>query len=1017
MFFREEYGEGKLDFPLFEGEGASRFDKIDLRTAQNYSWALDGDSKNTFLRDVFARDTAAAMGQQSPRSRYYHLYLNGSYWGLFMTEERPVATFGESYFGGDKDDYDAIKVQSWTDADAYSIEVTDGTIDAYERLYNAAMNGFEENEDYFSVLGLNLRGERDASSEKLLDVDNMIDYLLVIYYTAASDNGITRFAGGYEKLNNLYAIYNRVNPDGFKWFQHDCEHSLDTNRDLDLTGPFQHENFTLLKYFNAQTLHEKLSINEEYRIRFADRVFKHMYNGGALVRENCEARFDSRAAQIDRAIVANSARWGNTQLDRDTWVDAASTARDFFARNGDRGSEVIGYLKRDGLIPSIDPPSISTNGGEVANGANVSLSASVETIYYTVDGTDPRAVGGGIRGSLYTGVFTIDGPTHLKARARTSNGEWSALAESMYGAPEIPVAITELMYHAPEGDSYDFIEIQNVSLDIISLAGYKFDNAIEFEFSDASKTSLAPGDYLVVVDDIDAFKTAYPTNGVNIAGEFSGDLSNGGEMVELKYDGVDLITFSYDDASNWPQAADGAGHSLVSLHSTIYSQGQGALDYGGNWRSSTFLKGSPGLENPSRLSSVIINEVIANANSSEAVNDQIELHNPTLLDVDVSGWSLSDDRDSLDLFVISEGVTIEAGGYLVFDEDDFNSDQASGFGLSKAGEQVYLSNPSQGVIDSVQFKGQENGVSWGRYPDGGEKWIATQPTLGEGNVPFDFPFQISELMYNPSLSAGSEMEYIVIENILGATASLENEVGSYRIDGEVEFLFQGGISLEANEKIRIVSFDPTDASQRSAFQLKYGLDDTDRLFGPYEGELSNRGGRVALERPLNAGNTLDSDEISWVVVDELFYFDQYPWPASADGKGKPLVRVSPVKWEASSDFDFDRDGIEDIWELGFFDNLEQPIFDMDGDSWSNYEEYIASTDPTDAGSFFQLENLTGAKIQWVSAPNRIYSVYWTDDLNNPFTLVATGLTEGIFVDVERSGSSFYKIKVELSKED
>ncbi|RKX39778.1 MAG: hypothetical protein DRP64_13815, partial [Verrucomicrobia bacterium] len=37
LFFKKEYGEGKLDYPLFGDEGVASFDKIDLRSAQNHS--------------------------------------------------------------------------------------------------------------------------------------------------------------------------------------------------------------------------------------------------------------------------------------------------------------------------------------------------------------------------------------------------------------------------------------------------------------------------------------------------------------------------------------------------------------------------------------------------------------------------------------------------------------------------------------------------------------------------------------------------------------------------------------------------------------------------------------------------------------------------------------------------------------------------------------------------------------------------------------------------------------------
>ena len=75
LFFRSEYGAAKLKYPLFGDEGAKSFDKIDLRTSQNYAWSsgkYSGDL-NLMNRDVFSRDTQRDMGRPYTRSNYYHL--------------------------------------------------------------------------------------------------------------------------------------------------------------------------------------------------------------------------------------------------------------------------------------------------------------------------------------------------------------------------------------------------------------------------------------------------------------------------------------------------------------------------------------------------------------------------------------------------------------------------------------------------------------------------------------------------------------------------------------------------------------------------------------------------------------------------------------------------------------------------------------------------------------------------------------------------------------------------------
>ena len=105
LFFRAE-SRSKLQYPLFGDEGVDAFEKVDLRTEQNYSWAFKGSqgddngSKNTMLREVFSRDLQGATGQPYTRSRYYHLYLDGQYWGVYQTQERSEARYAASYFGG-----------------------------------------------------------------------------------------------------------------------------------------------------------------------------------------------------------------------------------------------------------------------------------------------------------------------------------------------------------------------------------------------------------------------------------------------------------------------------------------------------------------------------------------------------------------------------------------------------------------------------------------------------------------------------------------------------------------------------------------------------------------------------------------------------------------------------------------------------------------------------------------------------------------------------------------------------
>ena len=63
-----EYGDGKLRYPLFGKAGVDEFDKIDLRTAQNHSWALGNRKADTFLPMFSVAISRASAGITTRRA-------------------------------------------------------------------------------------------------------------------------------------------------------------------------------------------------------------------------------------------------------------------------------------------------------------------------------------------------------------------------------------------------------------------------------------------------------------------------------------------------------------------------------------------------------------------------------------------------------------------------------------------------------------------------------------------------------------------------------------------------------------------------------------------------------------------------------------------------------------------------------------------------------------------------------------------------------------------------------------
>ena len=302
LFFRKQYGKGKLRYPLFGHQGAEQFDNLDLRCSQNYSWNLGSHGHGLFIRDQFSRDLQRAMGHPAARGEHYHLYLNGRYWGLFNTCERPEASFGETYLGGAKDEYDVVKVKQ-----REGVIATDGDLRAWEELHDLAREGLASTAAYQRIQGNNPDGTRNPDYEPLLDVDNLIDYMLVIFWAGNLDAPLTKF-GRNQWPNNWYGVRRRGGERGFQFIVWDAEHTL-LDLEEDRTGPFEAGDD--LRRSNPQWIWQHCLENEEFRVRVGDRIARHF--AGVLSTEALLARFSARVQSIEEAVIAESARWGDME--------------------------------------------------------------------------------------------------------------------------------------------------------------------------------------------------------------------------------------------------------------------------------------------------------------------------------------------------------------------------------------------------------------------------------------------------------------------------------------------------------------------------------------------------------------------------------------------------------------------------------------------------------------------------------------------------------------------------------
>jgi len=941
LLFKGQYGPTKLNFPWFGEDAVDSFDTITLRAGANdgYAWSSARYTEQ-YTRDEFGRSLQRATGQVGSHGTFVHLYINGVYWGLYNPVERPDHSFSASYFGGDKDNWDAINSGS----------PTNGDNNAWNQMISQTQAASSSLSYYMRLQGNNPDGTPNPAYPNLLDVTNYVDYLIVNIW-----------GGNWDwPWKNWWAARDRTaESTGFKFYNWDYENTIGNN-----LGRSPLDKNTLNNNFSSAGVpHTNLKNNAEYRMLFADRIHRLFFNDGVLTPESLIPRYTELAAQVERAMVAESARWGDmhhsTPLTLEDWYDRDANYNDGRAGRDwvleyylpQRTAIVLGQFKSAGLYPNVSAPTFrvkrgssvwNQHGGLLQPGDRLTFPTSAGTIYYTTDGTDPRQIGGGIsplaRQYSPGALITLADSAVVKSRVY-SGGQWSALSEAQFyvhtPASAATLAITEINYNPydptavelstqPPGDedftasSFEFVELLNRSSStVIDLTNVEFTEGITFRFNDGVVRYLTPGERVVVVADTDAFAARYG-GGINIAGTFTGKLDNSGETLRLvAADGQDIVNFRYNDNDPWPSRPDGRGATLELVHQSATA----AADYGNSevWRPSSRYGGTPG-KVPAAGLGIVVNEVLTHTDYPQV--DAIELHNTTRAAVDLGGWYLSDDwgwassPDNGDYkkFRIPDGTLIPAGGYLVFHEghydhlgvlrfdgDEFGGLDGTGFALNGAeGDEVWLMEADAAgnltrFADHVEFREAANGESFGRWPNAeGRMYPMAELTLGRENTgPRVGPVVITEIMYSPP-DGGDE--FVELFNPTFAPVPFfdpQHPENTWRIGG-LDYNFPQDVEIPAGGLVLVVPIDP------AAFRTKYSVPAEVQVFGPYQGALNNAGERLQLLRPDGPVDDDPTDDIPPVIprllVDEVDYEPTGLWPAEADGGGDSLHRGQSGSW-------------------------------------------------------------------------------------------------------------------------
>ncbi|MCC6694070.1 MAG: CotH kinase family protein [Candidatus Hydrogenedentes bacterium] len=317
-YFRDEYGNSRLLYPLIPNANLSSLKQIVMRAGTD-------DVYNPFVKDELSRRLMAQMGNVTCRGTFIHFYLNGYFKGYFNPVERYCEDFFQQVYGSDTG-WDVVKGTDEPENDRR--ELVEGDWDAW-----FALNDFAANNDLSDPTNY-------AAIAALMDIDNFIDYLIIECYGANFD----------WPRNNWYMARERsADPDlsrwrFYVWDMEMCYYAMtDTAEDFTVESysdnPFHlTDGWTFLRAPGTNRdnspiakLYQALLENADFRAAWEARATALLGPAGVLGRSNVQAQFDDLQDDVSDVLLQQPM---NTFI-RDVWaVERAEWLLYWFAEEG-----------------------------------------------------------------------------------------------------------------------------------------------------------------------------------------------------------------------------------------------------------------------------------------------------------------------------------------------------------------------------------------------------------------------------------------------------------------------------------------------------------------------------------------------------------------------------------------------------------------------------------------------------------------------------------------------------------
>ncbi len=642
----------------------------------------------------------------------------------------------------------------------------------------------------------------------------------------------------------------------------------------------------------------------------------------------------------------------------------------------------------------------SSKGDEVylfsGNGTNI-------TGY--LHGYSVEAAANGVSFGRYTNSQTN---VHFVAQSTLSLG-------SANSAPKVgPIVISEINYRPVElaggldNEIDEYIELANITASPVQLFDaanpantWRVRGGIDFDFP--QNVTIPPGGHVLLVSFNPAyapilatFRSRYNAQGVPVYGPFSGQLNNDGENIrlyrpdtpelsEIPYILVDRV--DYDNQLPWPAAADGIGPTLQRLQESAY--GNDPI----NWTAVGPSAGNPYVAGGTPPSI-----------TSQPVSTAVVIGRTAMFSVDVAGtapffyqWRFNGKNlpgaNSRTLTIISAQLN-QAGNYSVIIFNSVASIESATATLSVQIPVTISQEPA-----NVRMRGSTNNGDYGNATNNATFSVGAniqRPTTYQwrfNGLPLDNQTNSTLVVSNVTFNEHEGIyDVIVSDNISSATSK----------PARLTVL----LSPTLIQVPAPTNGPPILVASNGSFSASVVIRGNPPPFYYRWNESSST--RVAATNDLRT-NTM--------VFSPVTNFVPRLWRVIVTNE----ANVAPT---ATSPFfvgaliDSDRDGIPDDWENQYNLNANSDTdrnLDSDGDGASNYAEFFAGTNPTNAANFLRVDLAVSpglAQVEVGAISNRTYSVQYSDDLGLWQTLGTvlsqTNSRTEILIDPGWTSNRFYR---------